>query len=61
VQRVAGDPARLVGGEEGDAAAAIVRMVVVGYSKTSTSPVLGLFLSRIGELKKSRPRTAKLI
>jgi LysR family hca operon transcriptional activator len=32
--------------------------LVVGYSKTNTSPVLGLFLSRIGELKRSHPRTA---
>jgi len=29
--------------------------LVVGYSKTNTSPILALFLSRIEELKKSAP------
>jgi LysR family hca operon transcriptional activator len=31
--------------------------LVVGYNKTNTSPVLGLFLSRIGRLKKRAPQT----
>ena len=31
--------------------------LVIGYNKTNTSPVLGLFLSRIDQLKKSAPQT----
>ena len=29
--------------------------LVIGYNKTNTSPILGLFLSRIGQLKKRAP------
>ena len=35
--------------------------LVAGYSKTNTSPVLALFLSRIDELKRSQPRAAEPI
>jgi LysR family transcriptional regulator, hca operon transcriptional activator len=31
--------------------------LVVGYSKTNTSPILALFLSRIDQLRKSAPRS----
>jgi LysR family hca operon transcriptional activator len=31
--------------------------LVVGYNKTNTSPILGLFFSRIGQLKKTAPQT----
>lgn len=31
--------------------------LVAGYNKTNTSPILGLFLSRIDQLKKSAPQT----
>ena len=31
--------------------------LVIGYNKTNTSPILGLFLSRLDELKKSAPQT----
>ena len=31
--------------------------LVIGYNKTNTSPLLGLFLSRIDQLKKSAPPT----
>jgi LysR family transcriptional regulator, hca operon transcriptional activator len=31
--------------------------LVIGHNKTNTSPVLGLFLSRIDQLKKSGPET----
>ena len=32
--------------------------LVIGYNKTNTSPILGLFLSRVDQLKKERaPRT----
>jgi LysR family hca operon transcriptional activator len=31
--------------------------LVIGYNKTNTSPILGLFLSRIDQLKKRAPQT----
>lgn len=31
--------------------------LVIGYNKTNTSPVLGLFLSRVDQLKKRAPQT----
>ena len=31
--------------------------LVVGYNKTNTSPILGLFLSRVDQLKKRAPQT----
>jgi LysR family transcriptional regulator, hca operon transcriptional activator len=31
--------------------------LVVGYNKTNTSPILGLFLSRVDQLKKAAPQT----
>jgi LysR family hca operon transcriptional activator len=31
--------------------------LVIGYNKTNTSPILGLFLSRVDRLKKSAPQT----
>jgi LysR family transcriptional regulator, hca operon transcriptional activator len=31
--------------------------LVIGYNKTNTSPILGLFLSRADQLKKSAPQT----
>jgi LysR family hca operon transcriptional activator len=31
--------------------------LVIGYNKTNTSPILGLFLSRVDQLKKRAPRT----
>jgi LysR family transcriptional regulator, hca operon transcriptional activator len=31
--------------------------LVVGYNKANTSPILSLFLSRIGQLKKTAPHT----
>jgi LysR family transcriptional regulator, hca operon transcriptional activator len=31
--------------------------LVIGYNKTNTSPILGLFLSRVDQLKKSAPQT----
>jgi LysR family hca operon transcriptional activator len=31
--------------------------LVIGYNKTNTSPILGLFLSRVDQLKKSDPQT----
>jgi LysR family hca operon transcriptional activator len=32
--------------------------LVIGYNKTNTSPILGLFLSRVDQLKNRVPRTA---
>jgi len=34
--------------------------LVVGYNKTNTSPILGLFLSRVDQLKKRAPQTHRL-
>jgi LysR family hca operon transcriptional activator len=31
--------------------------LVIGYNKTNTSPILGLFLSRVDQLKKRAPQT----
>jgi LysR family hca operon transcriptional activator len=31
--------------------------LVIGYNKTNTSPILGLFLSRVDQLKKKAPQT----
>jgi LysR family hca operon transcriptional activator len=31
--------------------------LVLGYNKTNTSPILGLFLSRVDQLKKRAPQT----
>jgi LysR family transcriptional regulator, hca operon transcriptional activator len=31
--------------------------LVIGYNKTNTSPILGLFLSRVDQLKKKAPHT----
>jgi LysR family hca operon transcriptional activator len=31
--------------------------LVIGYNKTNTSPILGLFLSRLDQLKKAAPQT----
>jgi LysR family transcriptional regulator, hca operon transcriptional activator len=31
--------------------------LVIGYNKTNTSPILGLFLSRVDQLKKAAPQT----
>ena len=31
--------------------------LVIDYNKTNTSPILGLFLSRVGQLKKRAPQT----
>jgi LysR family hca operon transcriptional activator len=31
--------------------------LVIGYNKTNTSPILGLFLSRLDQLKKRVPQT----
>ena len=30
--------------------------LVVGYNKTNTSPILGLFLSRVDQLRKAAPQ-----
>jgi LysR family transcriptional regulator, hca operon transcriptional activator len=34
--------------------------LVIGYNKTNTSPILGLFLSRLDQLKKAAPQTHQL-
>jgi LysR family hca operon transcriptional activator len=31
--------------------------LVIGYNKTNTSPILGLFLSRLDQLRKKAPQT----
>ena len=47
---IAGDPARILGCQE----------VAVGYSKSNTSPILKLFLSRLEELQVPTPDKKKL-
>ena len=35
--------------------------LVIGYNKTNTSPILGLFLSRVDQLKKRVPQASGMI